>query len=290
MKKKFEFTAILGWSVSRYDVFQNCKRHYYYNYYGKYDPEIPREKIDQLKSLTSIPLEVGNVVHDVFKVMLERLQRNPNPIDQNRFYQFAREMTEKYCSEKTFDEIYYKKITSLDIDEIFDKIKVCLGNFLHSERFPWLMEKALPRSGEWVIEPPGYGETRIEGLKAYCKVDFLFPIGDRLYIIDWKTGKPNREKHHRQLLGYTAWAAYHYQKKHDDICPLVSYLFPEYDETEADISQKDITGFYRQVVQETEEMYGFCSDVEKNIPKEKPLFEENKTGLCNWCNYRELCQ
>ena len=72
--------------------------------------------------------------------------------------------------------------------------------------------------------------------------------------------------------------------------PLVSYLFPAYEEIRSTISQKDITGFYRQVVKETEEMYGYCSDVEKNIPKEKELFEENKTGLCNYCNYRELCR
>ena len=50
--KKFPFTSILGWSVSRYDIFNNCKRQYYYFYYGKFDKEFPVSKINELKTLT----------------------------------------------------------------------------------------------------------------------------------------------------------------------------------------------------------------------------------------------
>lgn len=35
----FKFTSILGWSASRYDTFTQCKRKYYYQYYGQYDQE-----------------------------------------------------------------------------------------------------------------------------------------------------------------------------------------------------------------------------------------------------------
>ena len=38
--EKFDYTPILGWSVTRYDKFLTCKRQYYYEYYGKYDPDI----------------------------------------------------------------------------------------------------------------------------------------------------------------------------------------------------------------------------------------------------------
>jgi hypothetical protein len=65
--KKFVFSQKLGWSVSRYSLFETCKRQYYYNYYAKYDPEYPLKKILALKKMTSIPLEVGNIVHDINK-------------------------------------------------------------------------------------------------------------------------------------------------------------------------------------------------------------------------------
>ena len=72
--KKFPFTSILGWSVSRYDIFNNCKRQYYYSYYGKFDKDFPTVKINELKSLTSVALETGNIVHDIICILLKRLQ------------------------------------------------------------------------------------------------------------------------------------------------------------------------------------------------------------------------
>ena len=41
---RYEYSDILGWSVSRYDKFCLCRRQYYYDYYGKYDAEFPRFK------------------------------------------------------------------------------------------------------------------------------------------------------------------------------------------------------------------------------------------------------
>ena len=83
--KAFGFTPILGWSFSRYDTFSDCKRKYYYQYYGKYDPEYKRAKIDFLKGLTTIPMEIGNVSHDVIQSVLERLLKSTAPIDTEKF-------------------------------------------------------------------------------------------------------------------------------------------------------------------------------------------------------------
>ena len=60
--KTFEFTKILGWSSSRYELFTKCKRQYFYNYYPRFVKSVPYYKVAELKSLTSIPLEIGNIV------------------------------------------------------------------------------------------------------------------------------------------------------------------------------------------------------------------------------------
>jgi hypothetical protein len=54
-----------------------------------------------------------------------------------------------------------------------------------------------------VVESNGdkYGETRIGVTKAYCVIDFLFPVGDETIIMDWKTGSAS-STHQKQLLGY----------------------------------------------------------------------------------------
>ena len=107
--KKFDYTPALGWSVSRYDKFSACKRAYYYDYYGKYDVEVPRQKISALKEMTSSALEAGNIVHDTVKVLLERLLKSEEPIDRKRFLDYAQDMTQANCRKKVFMEVYYKE-------------------------------------------------------------------------------------------------------------------------------------------------------------------------------------
>ena len=68
--KKFVFSPKLGWSVSRYNLFETCKRQYYYNYYAKYDTEYPTQKILALKKNDLHP--PGNRKHR------SRRQQNPS--------------------------------------------------------------------------------------------------------------------------------------------------------------------------------------------------------------------
>ena len=288
--KKFPYTDILGWSVSRYDKFSNCKRQYFYDYYAKYDKEIPYEKIQFLKSLTSKALETGNIVHDVVRDMLLRFQKSPKAINKDKFFKYSFNMAEKYCSSKTFIESYYGNEV-VNVSEIYPKVKMILENLLGSRRFKWIEENAVPESAGWVIEPDGFGETRINAMKAFCKVDFLFPVKDKIYIMDWKTGKPDEIKHSKQLTGYSLWANYHFSKAAKDIVPMIVYLYPEYSEKSVQIDDKAISDFAASVESETKEMYGYLSDIERNIPKDKKEFPAtDRTFFCKYCSYREICK
>jgi hypothetical protein len=287
--KKFPYTEILGWSMSRYDRFSNCKRQYFYDYYAKYDKDFPIEKITFLKKLTSKALEMGNIAHDVIRDVLKRLQKNTGPINKDKFFKYVLNMTQQYCEAKTFFEHYYNG-ELVSSQEIYEKIKLILEGFLNSTRFSWIEKNAVPRSSEWVIEPSGFGETRINGLKAFCKVDFLFFVGDKIYIIDWKTGKPDSVKHAKQLTGYSLWASYHFGKESKDITPMVAYLYPEYKEKNVKIDSLSISEFANTVETETKKMYDYLADIEKNIPKEKKEFAVScETFFCKYCNYKEIC-
>ncbi|MCA6071767.1 MAG: PD-(D/E)XK nuclease family protein [Endomicrobium sp.] len=287
--KKFKYTDILGWSVSRYDRFSNCKRQYFYDYYAKFNKDIPLEKIQFLKSLTSKPLETGNIAHDIIKDILKRFQISAKPINKDKFFKYAFNMTEKYCNSKTFFEHYYKG-EIISTSEIYTKIKSVLENFLNSPRFSWIERNAVPQSSQWVIEPDGFGETRINGFKAFCKVDFLFPIDDKIYIIDWKTGKADEKKHSRQLTGYSLWANYHFDKNATDIVSMIVYLYPQYNEKSVKVNDSVISKFANTVETETKDMHEYLIDIEKNIPKDKKEFTlTGNTFFCNYCNYKEIC-
>jgi hypothetical protein len=127
-------------------------------------------------------------------------------------------------------------------------------------------------------------------MKAYCKLDFLFPVGELLHIIDWKTGKEHCERHATQIRGYAAWASFRFNKPVASVRPVVAYLLPRYHETEHELSKDDMHAFTKVVHEQTDELYALCIDIEQNLPKPKQSFPMTQIeALCGYCNFRELC-
>ena len=285
---KYPYSAILGWSSSRMDTFTLCKRKYFYTYYSKFDQEFTRERIDKLKRLTSGPLLVGELTHEIIKVILERLQRSSEPINFERLRRHIESMVNNAVGERVFFEAYYSGIeieaTKL-IREVFSNVTA----FLESDRYRWLNDIEMTDRASWIIEPEGFGETRIGELKAYCKVDALIPFDGKAYIFDWKTGKRDDEKHRKQLTGYAMYALKNLDYRPEQIIPIVCYLKNEFEESMLDLRIEEIENFHHLVKEETQELYAFNADVENNVPIEKSAFTQIHSGLCSYCEFKELC-
>ncbi|MBM3133297.1 MAG: PD-(D/E)XK nuclease family protein [Chloroflexi bacterium] len=290
MRRKYPFTPILGWSISRYDKFESCKRQYWYEYYAKkWDKEIPPPKLDSLKSLTSTPLEIGNLVHDAIATQLHRIRKNMPPKDSSEVLNYSHYLADRAIREKTFLEVYYRQQERIDGDDLKARVGMCLENFFKSPWYEWLLQDTAHRKAEWVIEPSDFGEVRINGLKAYCKVDFLIPTDGNLFILDWKTGRTDREKHRRQMMGYVLYAQDIFRTPAQRVNPVVVYLGDEYGEMKNRFAQGELDDFVREVSAQTQEMYEYCTDINENIPRPKDAFPKNVRKLCAYCNYRELC-
>ncbi len=197
---KYKFSRILGWSQSRFDVFLSCKRKYYYRYYKGFDTQFKESKIIELTALVSVDLAIGQITHEIFETLFNRLKNSDSTLDIGKLDDYIKNETEKYCRENIFFEIYYKEAEHISANDISEKVRLYIHSFLNSERFKWLTDIPLENRKQWIIEPEGFGETRINNLKAYCKVDFMFPVGDDVYIIDWKTGQEDEERHKKQLM------------------------------------------------------------------------------------------
>jgi len=292
--RKFDFTDVLGWSYSRFATFQQCKRKYYYEYYRKRDIENVA-KINALKELTTVPLEIGNISHKLIQALLSRLQKTAEEIDREKFYDYARRITHDVCREKKFEDVHYGKRDKIDLDaEILQPVAQAMKNFLLSDRLQWLFEEALVTKNDWIIEfdeKNKYGECRIDNQKAYCKVDFMFPVDDRLYIIDWKTGKEDYSKHSVQLRGYAGWANFQFGTDYSQISTTIAYLLPDYKETTVVLNEYDIDDFALRIREQTDTMYEYCEVPELNIPFPKEKFEMTPLeNFCKTCKYREICQ
>lgn len=288
----YKFTPILGWSSSRYELFNRCKRAYFYNYYGKFDKAHSFQKIKELKSMTSVPMEVGNVIHHIIETFLGRLQKSNKPLDEQKFLDYGINLVDTLFAKKTFLETYYGY--TQEIDHNFAKVKVeaALKNFLRSPLYNWICSTPLESRKEWVIEPAGFGETRIDGLKAYCKMDFLLPVDGKIHILDWKSGKKSEEKHSAQLLGYSLAAqASNPNLLASDIVPKIVYMLPDIEEFQVDITTDKLASFKNRVKSETTEMQKFCVDVDNNTPVGIEKFEKcGNDNICRLCFFQEFCR
>jgi hypothetical protein len=288
--QQFPYTPILGWSLSRYDLFSLCKRKYFFQYYTKYDREVPTRRLNRFKDLVTLPLESGRIVHEVIERLLNRLRATAEPIDRARFLTFADQAIERSLQGKTFEEVVYGERQAVGVQDLQPKVHACLENLLASDRFRWLVEEAAKASGQWIIDPPGYGETRLDELKVYIKVDVLFPLGKEIHILDWKTGKADPGRHRKQLVGYATWASIHFGIDPDQVRPTLAYLYPTYEEVQQSFTRADLQAFAVQVRAETHEMYEYCRDIEQNIPLDKndfPLVDDER--ICAQCAFRGIC-
>ena len=179
----------------------------------------------------------------------------------------------------------------MDTDDLKDRVGTCLKSFYQSPWYEWLIEDAGHLRIAWVIEPNDFGEVRINGLKAYCKVDFLFPTsGGNLYVLDWKTGSVDRQKHRRQMMGYVLYAGDIFNVTAEQVKPVIVYLGDPYEEVANSFSQSKLDEFAGQIERETQEMYRCCENIAENIPKPKDFFPKHSRRLCAYCNYQELCE
>jgi hypothetical protein len=47
---------------------------------------------------------------------------------------------------------------TVDVETVFEKVRISLENLLNSDRLTWLTDRAMPQKYEWLIEPPVMGK------------------------------------------------------------------------------------------------------------------------------------
>jgi hypothetical protein len=211
-------------------------------------------------------------------------------LDQDRLDAFMEKAVEETLLHKEFMEVYYHEVERIDEAVFLLQVKQAVHHVMQSDRMQWLRSIPLEERHRWIIEPEGFGETRIDGMKAYCKVDFLIPTGDDITIMDWKTGKVDENKHRKQMMGYALFAQYHFGGLVNRIIPVVAYIKKDYQETVLETNAEEIETFKETVRREKTELESFCRDVKQNKPLEKGRFMKNNPGRpCELCEFRALC-
>jgi len=215
-----DLTNEFSWSRSRDSLFQECRRKYFYHYYGAWagwEADAPEEArtLYVLKQLSSRQQWAGKVVHEgvewalralcegrelpeawLVEESVERMRREWKASRQRQYWQTPK-------TGGLFEHEYGVAVRAEDWQVLRDHVIRCLRNFY---RLPLLAEiKQAPRE-RWVI----IEEIRafdFEGTAVYGAPDFVYwTEAGRLAVVDWKTGVPDPDESARQLGGYALYA------------------------------------------------------------------------------------
>ena len=292
-----------SWSRSRDNLFQECRRKYFYHYYGAWggwEADAPKDArtLYVLKQLSSRQQWAGKVVHEgiewalralyegrdlpeawLVEESVKRMRREWKASSERRYWQAPKVGS-------LFEHEYRVPVKAEDWQVLRDHVIRCLRNFY---RLPLLAEiKQAPRD-RWVL----IEEIRafdFEGTPVYGAPDFAYwTEAGRLAVVDWKTGAPDPDASALQLGGYALYA----QEVLRVEPGLVDLL--EVNLRESTILRhpwnveklEEVKGHLRLSIRG---MRAWLQAPATNLAVLEDFEKTEDLRICRWCNFRAVCR
>lgn len=295
-----------SWSVSRAQLFSDCRRAYYYTYYGSWggweaEASERQRLLYILKNIKTLPMWAGTIVHETIGDALQRHARGGQAITAGELQARARTRLRSGWVEavqrewlarpkKTnLHELYYGNGRSLpqpDTDALRERVYECLTAFAESAVLceilatPYLSWKPVDTLDTFAID----------GLKVWCAIDFAYadPAGV-LRLIDWKTGAENRESLTTQLACYALYAAETWFTPLDRLRLQGVFLREKARVSDYPVGPEMLVDAKDKILTSAAAMRQLLDDDQANAASEERFaFCENER-TCRRCNYRQAC-
>jgi hypothetical protein len=208
-----------SWSASRSNVFGDCPRAYFCQYYlanGRAIDALPADVAlaARLKRLTALPLWIGSRVHDTIEKMLRSARGGAETDIERTLADMVGQMRADYAasllghqvehngyaSVARFHEHEYGRLPAREEwSRRVESAKAMIRGFARHGYLDQVREagpgrvRALEELEDWLLD----------GVRIFVKIDLAFedPEGF-VHIVDWKTGQWEHGETPLQMLGY----------------------------------------------------------------------------------------
>lgn len=296
-------TNEFSWSRSRDATFKECRRRYYFQYYGSWGgwdvgADAETREIYILKQLKSRQMWAGEVVHTCIQRSLENVRTRIEPLPVDEIVSLALDQMRREWKQsqqkiyrsrpKTiglFEHEYDVPIPNEEWRSNAANAQACLRNFYGSETYRWIRSSS---TDEW-LDLEDFSHFHLDDTKVHVKLDFALRDGEAVHIYDWKTGRRDEEDNSIQLACYALYATEKWDAPPRSVRTsefnLARNLVKEYSITEADIER--ISNYIRGSIRDMKELIkaATINEVEKDSC---PLTTE--TWRCRNCNFKRLCE
>ena len=292
-----------SWSLTRHNNFTECKRKYYYIYYGSWGgwekgcPDDVRT-LYVLKQLKSRSMWAGEVVHDQVEYILKQF-KNTGKIPDLKYMlnkTYAR-MKEEYLFSK--DKGYwqepkrcalYEHEYDIELDDdrwklVRNNVENCLNNFYGSRFITCINDMK-----RYHILPVEKFDTFILfDTKIWVKMDFAYEDKEMLNIIDWKTGKQSDDNNIFQLIIYSLFAIFKWNYYFQNIITSEFNLNTN-SEIAVELKPEKIEGVKKMIQKSITDMKRYLSDERSNKAEIFNFDKCNDTIKCRKCNFVKVCR
>jgi hypothetical protein len=298
-----ELANDFSWSKSRNGVFDECKRRYFYQYYGSWggwDATAPAEvrRLYVLKQLASRQMWAGRVVHDAIEMALFAIRDGRGvPVDGFVGDVVDRMRTEWRSSRDgryresprtcaLFEHEYAVDVAPAAWQMLKSNVVTCLRNFF---ALPLLAQIRATAPEHWSIEHWSRSFA-FEGTPMWIAPDFGFWNGeDRLVLVDWKSGGADPEATAFQLGCYALYAA-----------EVLGVPPVRVDLVEVNLRQPTVSthgwddarleAIRARLRLSIRAMKAYLADADANVAVMEDFERTEELRICRWCNFRAVCR
>jgi CRISPR/Cas system-associated exonuclease Cas4 (RecB family) len=291
-----------SWSVSRDDMFQKCKRMYYFQYYGswggwKQEADDRTRMIYILKKLQNRQIWAGKTVHDCIENTIRKIKGGRKTINVRQLInKILNKMRQEFSSSRNknyltnpktcalFEHEYDLEITDAEWKSNADNVVKCLNQLFSSRVYSEILEL----SGNQWIEIDKFSYFHLNNKKICVALDFAFRKDNEIIIYDWKTGKENPEKDKFQLACYGLFAVQNWDINPENV-KLVDFYLSTGKQNEFRLSNFDLKQIENYILNSLDEMENLVEDPIENTAKEENFSPTENKEICNYCNYKKIC-
>ncbi len=302
-----DFKNEFSWSVSRNALFSECKRKYYYNYYGSWggwDKNIADKVIRELYVLKNLQMRwmwKGNIVHHEIERILKELVSTGalTPIEKSieRVTQLMREgfrssREGRYWDHNgslkdklaLFEHEYSEEISDETWKKNYDETILCIENFYSSDVLETV--QSLNKEDVITIESMKPSSLSFSEERFFVKPDLAYKLGERLQIVDWKTGAGDADDF--QFKAYTIYGIEELGFELGNI-DVLEYNLVHNKKTVHNFSSQEIEDTKDIIIESINQMKSYLYDPKENLANMTDFERTDNSNTCNWCNFQKIC-
>ena len=311
-----------SWSFSRQNLFQRCPRAFLFQYFPWGEPE--QDLLWFLKRVKTVPLLVGELVHDSISLALRQLKETHFAakglhVMANIQYEAklksslrVAEIVRRGCKAPGKGTVLSHHLSDgkrSSIEEAGrETLEESLRAFEASEAWRFLQttypQNWLPIATDsddkpHIIASQGLGFRQSIGLRVYTPYDLALSTGGDFIIVDWKTGKRTEsalEQVRKQTASYCLWALDRkYARRTLRVQPFFLVPGEQWDPKVVANAQLDevVAGIEQHDAAELEllraESYA-DGTVKQYVANREDFPAKPMVGVCSGCKFLTVCQ